>query len=550
MIVTLPAQLWEKGPPVIRAESGRELTATYALVRVVQATTAQADTRAQLLDHWLGAAPRFEARPIAADATRQTLQALFDDDWSAIALVEQPAKREGATLVVGSQRASVRWLQNESRTPRWPALHAQLMQQAGRHTDDAIVQHLVRNPAEHWRAWLLTGEIPALSPANTLENEIARAVAARGIARAATAMEALASVQPSVASQLHARLTRTLMLEGELTIPAWTASQSELEQLWDDASSTSATPLRRTELVQRWLKSQPAGVAWVEDDASVMREQPRLTDGELPRLCARIKLANLESEPLVSWVRVGDGSVKQVAMKQAVDTQTAEIGSVGAGTSPEMQTLAPGKTTAIVIPHADRNDTDTTATSVRAGLGTWVFESPLLLRNAFATPPQFVLGSLRSDHTLESWLAGSSTTSALGTLTDVATSASLMRITNAAGSKWVLMIECDSEASLTREVVRVEVGPTRTRIDISPTSASEPGRVIVEQRTSEPKGWRAWVWIPDEAIEDKTLMLGLSRETTGPNGTQRACWPRAIVPWQSELPRARIDLATWDPLAR
>lgn len=577
MIVAVPAALWERGAPVIRADSGRELTTTHLLVRVSRVAPALPSTpsasdasrvaRATLLDQWLGKTPRFEVQQVPAGATRASLQASFDEGFGTVALVQQPARREGTTLVVGSQRANVRWLPPvapSSLVQGWlvQSSLAKNSQQAANilNVDNTLLTRLRSDPTQQWRLWLLTDDgqqpladqpladqsinnqsiatsPPAATPDNALADQLTAAVAARDVARISAIMLALQSVRPEVATRLHTRLTRQIVLATELVMPAWTADQAELEQLWDDALQPRLSPIRTSEIVERWLDAQPAGAAWIEDDGAAISSQQPTSVARTP-LAARVHLANLETREAVAWLRVGTQSVA----------------------SPELQTLAPGKTMAITIPHSQASDAAwasepvAAATNVRMGLGTWTFEAPLLLRDAPATPPQLALGVLRQDLSLLRWLSAGTARAAptllasAGDLATYATAVSLFRVTNEAGSRWMIAAECEAPPELTSDVLRLELGTQRVRVDVRKTDAPRVGEVEID--TSLRDVWRAWVWVPESAIIDNTLMLGISRETTDASGSERACWPRAVVPWQAELPRARIDLGAWDPIAK
>jgi hypothetical protein len=542
MIVQPLASQYAAGLPVIRADSGRELVARHLLVRP-RASAGQLSSESDsapatpsplhaLLDQWLGPAPSLDVRELSPGTTTAALQPLIDEGWALVALVEQPVRREGTTLVVGTQRAGVRWL------PALPqaAVRGEL---ATAPVSEALRQRLLADPTEHWRLWLLTGEDPSAADAAASATDrdeaatqdpdslLARAIAQRDIARLALALSTLQQED----APLHARFIRRLSLQAALgdglVLPVWPAGQA-LQSLWEDAADTRISPARRAQRIARWLSEQPLGAAWVQQDAQPLQAAPSPRGPAAYR--AMLQLVNLDDAAQVAWLRIADG------------LQPA----------PELEPLAPLALRQVVVPHASGEQPDASslrAPSTRAvlGLGTWSFATPLLLAPARAMPPALGLGTLRTDLSLQRWLAGDS--GAEASAGSAGLGATLLRIVDGNGPAWWLVVRLpsDSRAGSPQGAgaawrVRVELGPQRTRIEADAARDLPVGAVL----DAQPDAPALWLRVPPQAIASGELLLGLTLEHAG----QRASWPRALVPWQAEPSQARINLAAWDVEAR
>jgi hypothetical protein len=602
MLVFPNASHYAAGPPIIRADSGRELQATHLLVRArspqiaglapnLAPTLAPSSSPSAVLNQWLRPAPSLEVRDVLATDTTQTLQPLVDEGWTLVALVQQPSRREGSTLVIGPQRAGVRWL---------PELDAATLQSlvtpATPPIDDALRARLLADPSEHWRLWLLTGEVQSLAsldattsrPASELSPSELRpssqsqngqsqngralqlALAQRDLARAASMLIMLQQQDKPLAQRVVRRLTLRVPVGDGLLMPAWPTAES-LAALWEDAANTAASPARRAERIARWLEEQPTGAAWVQHDARTIT-RPR--DASAPSVQATsfasiLRLINLDDTPQVAWLRLPTPS------RTSTDTSSLDL-----------QPLAPGTFRELVVPHLSTIAVDgrsneqasTQANAASLGLGTWSFSTPLLLSAAPALPPQLALGTLRTDLSLPRWLAGN-------TSLDTGLSLRLLRIASEDAHAWWLTIDVPSAQPSPAELpaqpeaaawrVRIDLGPNRTRIDVQSNMPLPEGVVLAPNPASagasgpDAQSPPATLWVrlpqdqtttrPFETSQAGVIQTGISQtgisQTSTPdlllgltldaNGS-RASWPRALVPWQAEPSQARIDLRAWD----
>ncbi len=93
----------------------------------------------------------------------------------------------------------------------------------------------------------------------------------------------------------------------------------------------------------------------------------------------------------------------------------------------------------------------------------------------------------------------------------------------------------------------LHVRPTGQVID-QVTSSVSSVRVVRTPGAGpdKPTRWLAIVPIPDDAIENETIVR-LSLTRISPTGV-RSSWPRAMLPWQSEPGRLAMDLGAWSGL--
>ena len=311
--------------------------------------------------------------------------------------------------------------------------------------------------------------------------------------------------------------------------PAWPTDQANLDALLADLLSQRLEPAQKAERAAAWLDAQPAGAAWVIDDAG-------LREADSGRSLATCGVANLLERTTLAWADAG-GS-----------TGSPELSTIDAFSLGQVAAAAPVQATPRPAP-------------VHVHAGKWSVERMLAPGRLPASPPGARADALLGDWTMGAWLGGTVDDSMEGEAAWAG--AALVRKASGDGaSTWWVYVECrspgmkpgDEEPAGPRESVRVWLGPLG-----HPTAvlhASSSGVVVDEAavdqglgslrqaRVSRGQGtWVAEVPIPERCIEsDGTIRMAIERmDSRG----RRSTWPRPMLPWQTEPGRIAVDLTAW-----
>lgn len=387
----------------------------------------------------------------------------------------------------------------DSGGPRNPASR----QSAFRRFDDRVIETIARQNEERWRV---------------------------GLAR-------LWLDSPDLAPRVKRRLATVCDFGNGVVAPAWPTDHNALDRLLADLVDPRLTSDALRDRVGGWLSDQARGVAWVADDSGTI-------DVVSKGGTAMIDVANLDEESVVA----------------RVDAENAASPTTG-----PMSTIpARGVRRIAFAPRTGVANVDG-STTLRVRVG----ESPTLL-NAIAnaiplTPPGLQMGPFSADLDMESWLRGGPRDPRSAPMP--ATAAVLSRtgaMPSGAGDSGVgdveVFVECRgavSDTTASRDVVRLWIGPSGAPISVLRVDATgavsddarradlvrTPGDVRV-LRSSAGDRWSFRITLPPRCVEpDGTLRLAITR--IDPAG-RRSTWPRAMLPWQEEPGRVRIDTKAWD----
>lgn len=368
-------------------------------------------------------------------------------------------------------------------------------------------------PGDHWRAALLRRAIHPETPAPPdFQPEALNTLALQIGDQWAGAIGRLARVEPQLAQQVARRLLTIAYLPTGESTGTW-------EVLWAEADpDTLDTLLSAPEgslatAMTGFLAAQPGHVAWVHDDAGL---RDPISGGTLTSAA----FVSFADRPQVAMVRQAGTSESEPRSAEPLIGQlfTAAVGRGGAepgGAGGLGLTFKLGQTPISLAP---------VATPIRA------------------TPPGVLIGPFSLDWTLASFQRQQPVR--VGGI-----AGALMPSPGAAGA-WSLYLErrAEREADLGSERLRVWAGPTGNAtvcVEVTPDGGVAPINGAASCQVSRiPGGWCAIVTLPANAVDDRGL-LRLAVEHTASTG-MRSCWPRPMLPWQTEPGRLAIDAAAWD----
>lgn len=348
----------------------------------------------------------------------------------------------------------------------------------------------------YWRAALggaSPGVLVGLSPA-------ARAAALSQSATWNTGLSRLERADRWLAGRVLVALTRTAVVSGE-RVPAWTDDPDGDARLLADLLSASLSDRAVADRARAWLDSQPRMTARVRDPASAGTAAVQITD-LAGTFCSATVSNNRQTGPALELGRFS--SVLVPAPR-------------GAGSGRTLIASAGNASVSLAAPAGEIT----------------------------AQPPGARLGPFVLDLTRSEWLSRSARP-----LPDEWAAAALIQ-RRAHRNSWELYLECKAAAPVVTDRVTLWLGPRGAPgnvLTISAPDAAAPTPPVAPVLATHtlPGRWTALVELPAEAISpDGSLLIGLRREIEGDAMTAGASWPVAMMPWEDEPGRARVDLTRW-----
>jgi len=407
------------------------------------------------------------------------------------------------------------------------------------------IEPLRHDPAQAWRAALLqsrlAGDPITIRPFTADFNPSAWASAPVACLVTQTtlrwwrALSVLADIDGDLAVAVRFALTRTITFPAGVTVPAWGADPSAESHLLEELLSPALDDDAKQARARVWLEAQPAGFAWVIDDAAGITSRiGRMAPTPTPA----IGVANLTNH-----------------------SQRAVVGMASAPAATKRSVLAPASATITAWPKGSRAAPGpASATNLQVSVGDWRSSVTAQGRAIAAQPPGVRGQRLHGPHTMRSWLTATEPAPNAASATSV-----LVQRQTGAGD-WEVYVECDrpSRTSEDADVVRVFFGPRDAPLAVL---RIEPDGTITDEITDAsqndidalgpPRGldktahggdatrWWALAPIPRWAIEPGNVVrIGVERRAMG----ARATWPRPMLPWDDSPGRALIDLTKWSPL--
>jgi hypothetical protein len=329
--------------------------------------------------------------------------------------------------------------------------------------------------------------------------------------------------------EIRRRLTAVVDFGGGVHAPVWPVDTFSLNTLLHDLLDQTLSERERARRARQWLQAQPQGIAWVLSDAGrrSLGTEPMTTVG----------LVNLRWDVSAASLQAWNGAA-EIEIEPLPPVSAA---SFGVRSRPDEADRA------AVVARIDRDQTQ---------LAAWAADLA-------AKPPGLRITGLSGDWNLADFLARAQPRR------PSPEPASALLYRDHLG-RWVLYVECAASGTAAAETPRLrltlgsESSATGAYADIWPS-----GETIVHRDPAAPPtdpawlaaevgryeggrneggqnegGWFARVTLPDDLIEDgRLLRLGLEHiDSRG----RRSAWPRPMLPWQTQPPRAAIDLATWD----
>ena len=371
------------------------------------------------------------------------------------------------------------------------------------------------SPLRAWRwRFIATGlDLPPPRPGSgDASPDPLLALAAQIDARWRIALARLWYADPGACETLRRTLARTLDLGEGVYLPAFPVEQASLDGLLDDLLNPALTGQSLAEAANAWRAALPAGLAWVESDAS-------RTDADSTPL-ASLSVANLDDHATMAWVASPSGP--RLADPLAIPAASVQ------------RFVIPART--------DR---------VRAHAGAW--SRDLMLNPTLAArPPGARCAPFLHDWTLAALVSGRDSLDALPPIG--ARTAALLDRGARPGDGWSIFLECEGEPEdPDADRVMISLGPAGAPLGLIRVNARGEVRDELTGADAPPiqpvvaRGkWALRVGIPDTAIERGAhLRLGLVR--VDPAG-RRSAWPRRMMPGQTDPARAHIDLTAWSGL--
>jgi hypothetical protein len=225
-----------------------------------------------------------------------------------VIVVQTPAESEAKSITVGGRQYALNWLPDVPMLPvpneeaPEPLLNPWPPMADDRTRDDPALLDRVRSeahsPITRWRFRLFyDGLAPAVSnvDAPAFADPVLEAIARQNEDRWRVALAWLWSADPELAWRVKKRLAAVVDFGGGVYAPAWPTDHIGMDQLLTNLLDSRVTPERRSELARAWLIDQPAGIAWVMDDAGVLDDATR-------RPIAGVGFANLTDIATRAWV--------------------------------------------------------------------------------------------------------------------------------------------------------------------------------------------------------------------------------------------------------
>lgn len=494
------------------------------------------ETDAAAWSGWLPSVERWVVTPVSEGAIPASVGA-----WHVVA--DLPPDAAGQSLRLAERTIPVNWLAApEDLRPgtvedggEWAPWG---VPEGSPEPDPGLLASEWSSPLRRWRARLATGGLGAPPPVRGLWQVRGDPAVLDGLAdlveaRWRVGLARLWYADAEASRQLLARLARTVEFSPGVHAPAWPANQPMLDSLLTDLLDPGHTGEALVTRTQAWIEALPHAAAWVADDAAGLL-------GADSEPLVQLRAACLADQPLLMWVGGRDG---------------LRVG--------EPQVLEPGRVGEVAVATGLGSPlTGASGFAVRCGGETL----SIAAREAISIrPPGASCGPLLHDWTLESW---SSSQPGAGATPGAGWTAGVLVFRDdsvAGGSGWSAFVECAADrlsespsgwlsdpvsgAPVSDEVTLCfgQRGSSAAVLRVSRDGVLHNDRLsggeTVLEVADEGDRWSVSVPIPREAIEPGGMVrLGLTRRDA--RGV-RTAWPRRMMPWESEPPRAAIDLKTW-----
>jgi hypothetical protein len=376
----------------------------------------------------------------------------------------------------------------------------------------AALRTPLATPGDHWRAALLLRAInPSTPAAADFQPEALNILARQQGDMWAGAIGRLARVDAGLALQVSRRLVQIAYFPTSDNSGSWGVLWCEADpHMLDSLLTTPAASLATA--ATSFLVGQPQALAWVHDDAGL--RDP------------------FGGTPLSTIGVVPTGEVRTIA--------TLSFGTLQPGEPVPVRPLLGQLLTSAA---SQRQSGGATSASIK--VGTAALALPVGFSPVPASPPGMLISPFYRDWTLATFRRQQQ--SAVGGL-----AGSLMPASGAGGG-WTLYFECRVEpgAEVEPERLRVWAGPTGApvvAVEVAPDGSTRPAAPASSTATTAvsrvPGGWCATVTLPPAAI-DASGVLRIGVEHVASSGL-RSCWPRPMLPWQTEPGRWAIDTTAWD----
>lgn len=450
--------------------------------------------------------------------------------WALVAHVPESLGRAG--LILGGTRLPVQWVEppaaqrDASRLPR-PEASAERLAELGR-----MLAGDARDPLRRWRVGLLTDRVrpAALGGSRDWPGRLAdpalEALAQQEEWRTRAALDALERADPALAADVAGALTVVVRTPSGALLPAWRYDDTGLATLRARLLDVDSTRAQRIAAARSWLDTMPAGVAWAIDESAA---PDAAAEDDRSRVTASIGAANLR-----------------------IVRQSGVVGLEGRPAQPPV--LLDGHEARVLTIPLDV-PTDASARGVEpltVGIGGVRGVAPVRVRALVAAPPGLPLGPLFAAWDMNGWLSGRPSAIAA----ERATAALLQRSSDG----WEIYVECRrppepgrtvGDAALDDGAAPDPNEPSRDVVRLHVGALGRPPRVITLRPPAPDASpwtdrWTARAALPDEALEPGAVVrLGVER--IDDDGV-RSTWPRPVLPGQTEIPRAVIDLSKWGGL--
>lgn len=471
--------------------------------------------------------------------------------WELAAVIDPPIDAVGQGVWIAGRRWPLNWLPDPFELARrvpaeaWSSPVPASIRTA--RPVRVMLEPAKRSPWRRWRATLFErgleaadrprlvdaeGRVQRLEPAapgrTVFADPVIDALARLDESRWQIALARLYQADPEINLAVRRRLATYADFGAGAIAPTWPLEAEGIRRLQLDLLDQTLTPRERGRRATLWLEEQPDGLAWLQSDAGLK------TAGGDP--IASVGLANLR------WA-----------------SSIASVEPFAGGGDPDLETIPP--LTARTLTSQSRPSGATRA-AVVAAIGD--HQRAILSDRAdlHARPPGLRIQSLAFDWTLTRLIAHQSRN-----VVSVDPSTKLLLYQDHLG-RWVLYGELQmpqAEDTIDNERLTVAFGPIGSgvalrvvvlpsgeqRLEAETEAAAIDGLDVPELDVETgvyPGGWYVRLVVPRGVIEQgRLLRLGLSRSHAS---GARSAWPRAMLPWQTTLGRAGIDLARWDDSAR
>ncbi len=451
-------------------------------------------------------------------------------------LLDPPIDAVGQGLWIAGRRHTVNWLPDTSvvasrATSRaWASPVPREMRRSARLR--FLVEPLGQNPLSRWRLRLLMGELSPKAERRVVDldgrirrpergavsedrfgHEALERLARQRESLWAIALARLDQADDALAARVRERLVAVVDFGAGEVAPFWTVDENDLRVLLADMLDQRLSTRERSRRARVWLESQPDSLAWVVSDA------PR-SDALTGEPVSTVAIANASGASVLTSVRAArERTGSELSPLAAFRARAYEVPVVTTGTDlPRVWTSVGESERVLSVPGA-LLEVEPPGLRIERFFGDWS------LRTLWAQAGPPAPGG-------ESSLCGA------------------LLYKDPLG-RWMLYVECQSlPGQVAGERLRLTFGPeggAGSRV-LEFTPETEPEDSVVDVGRF-PGGWFVRAVVPAESIEREAGVLRLGLERFDALG-RRSTWPRPMLPWQGEAPRALIDLSAWDKAGR